>query len=100
MSLAIYHRVYELAGDGDPESSRRFRRVLRVLLVIVAILGVACPLLPTPEPTAVETEVPPQLARIMIEKLKPPAPPKPVVKPKVTPKLAERAAVRPTPERA
>jgi periplasmic protein TonB len=100
MSLATYHRVYELAWDGDPESSRRFRRILRTLLVIVAILGVLFPLLPTPAPTAVETEIPPQLARIMIEKLKPPAPPKPIAKPKVTPKPATKEAVRPAPERA
>ena len=95
MSLATYHRVYELAWDGDPESSRRFRRILRTLLVIVAILGVLFPMLPTPAPTAVETEIPPQLARIMIEKLKPPAPPKPIAKPKVTPKPATKEAVKP-----
>jgi TonB family protein len=101
MALAAYHRVYELAWDGDPESNRRFRRILRTLLIIVAILGVAIPLLPSPEPAAVETEVPPQLARIMIEnKLKPPAPPKPVAKPTVTPRPAVKEAVRPTPERA
>ena len=100
MSLATYHRVYELAWDGDPESRRRFRRILRTLLVIVAILGVLFPLLPTPAPTAVETEIPPQLARIMIEKLKPPAPPKPIAKPKVTPKPATKEAVKPVPERA
>ncbi|HEU5443579.1 MAG TPA: hypothetical protein VFU61_07120 [Steroidobacteraceae bacterium] len=100
MALATYHRLYELAWDGDPESSRRFRRILRTLLALVAILGIAIPLLPTPAPTAVETEVPPQLARIMIEKLKPPAPPKPVAKPRVTPKPAVKEAVRPAPERA
>ena len=100
MSLAAYHRVYELAWDGDPESSQRFRRILRILLVVVAIFGVAFPLLPTPAPTAVETEVPPQLARIMIEKLKPPAPPKPVVKPKTTPRPVAKETVRPAPERA
>ena len=99
MSLAAYHRVYELAWDGDPESSRRFRRILRILLVIVAIFGVLFPLLPTPEPTAVETEIPPQLARIMIEKMKPPVPPKPIVKPRVTPRPVEKQAVRPAPER-
>jgi TonB family protein len=99
MSLATYHRVYELAWDGDPQSSRRFRRILRTLLVIVAILGVLFPLLPTPAPTAVETEIPPQLARIMIEKLKPPAPPKPIAKPKVTAKPAAKEAVKPVPER-
>jgi len=100
MALAAYHRVYELAWDGDPESSRRFRRILRTLLIIVAILGIAIPLLPTPEPTAVETEVPPQLARIMIEqKPKPPVPPKPIEKPRVTPRPVKET-VRPVPERA
>jgi periplasmic protein TonB len=100
MALATYHRLYELAWDGDPESSRRFRRILRTLLVIVAILGIAIPLLPTPAPTAVETEIPPQLARIMIEKLQHPTPPKPTVKPKATPRPAVKEAVRPAPERA
>ncbi|MDE2263234.1 MAG: TonB family protein [Gammaproteobacteria bacterium] len=100
MALAAYHRLYELAWDGDPESSRRFRRILRTLLVIVAILGILFPLLPTPAPTTVETEIPPQLARIMIEKLKPPAPPKPPAKPRVTPRPAAKEAVRPAPERA
>lgn len=100
MSLAAYHRVYELAWDGDPESSRRFRRILRTLLIIVAICGVAIPLLPTPAPTVEETAVPPQLAQIMIEqKLKPPAPPKPISKPKVTARPAEKEPVRPAPER-
>ena len=100
MALAAYHRAYELAWDGDPESSRRFRRILRTLFIIVAILGVLFPLLPTPEPTAVETEIPPQIAKIMIEKLKPPAPPKPIVKPRLTPRPVEKQAVRPAPERA
>ncbi|HEV2272186.1 MAG TPA: AgmX/PglI C-terminal domain-containing protein [Steroidobacteraceae bacterium] len=100
MALATYHRLYELAWDGDPESSRRFRRILRTLLVVVVILGVVFPLLPTPEPTAVETEVPPQLARIMIEKLKPPVPPKPIARPRLTPRPAVKEAVRPAPERA
>jgi len=100
MALAAYHRLYELAWDGDPESSRRFRRILRTLLVVVAILGVLFPLLPTPAPTTVETEIPPQLARIMIEKMKPPARPKPIVKPRTTPRPVVKEAVRPAPERA
>ena len=98
MALATYHRLYELAWDGDPDSSRRFRRILWILFVVVGILGVAFPLLPTPAPTEVETEIPPQLARIMIEKLKPPTPPKPAARPKVTAKPAVKEAVRPAPE--
>jgi protein TonB len=101
MAIAAYHRLYELAWDGDPASSRRFRRILRILLVIVAIFGVLFPLLPAPQPTAVETEVPPQLARIMIEsKPKVPVPPRPMVKPRSTPRAATKEAVRPAPERA
>jgi protein TonB len=102
MALAAYHRVYELAWDGDPESSRRFRRILRTLLVLVAILGVLFPLLPTPAPPAVETEVPPQLARIMIESKPKPPVPKPVVRPRLKPqpRPAVKEAVRPVPERA
>ena len=100
MALAAYHRLYELAWDGDPESSRRFRRILRILLVIVAIFGILFPLLPTPQPTAVETEIPPQLARIMIEKLKPATPPKPIVKPRPTTRPVAKEPVRPAPERA
>ena len=99
MSLAAYHRLYELAWDGDPESSRRFRRILRALLVIVAIFGILFPLLPTPAPPAVETEVPPQLARIMIESKPKPPPPKPLVKPKTTPRPAVKETVKPAPER-
>jgi periplasmic protein TonB len=99
MALAAYHRLYELAWDGDPESSRRFRRILRTLLVLVAIFGILFPLLPTPAPPAVETEVPPQLARIMIESKPKPAP-KPIVRPRTTPRPAVKATVRPVPERA
>jgi len=95
MTLATYHRLYELAWDGDPESSRRFRRILWTLLILVAILGVAVPLLPTPAPPAVETEVPPQLARIMIEsKPKPPVPPKPLLRPRTTPRPVAREPVK------
>lgn len=101
MALAAYHRLYELAWDGDPESSRRFRRILRTLLVIVAILGVLFPLLPTPAPPAVETEVPPQLARVMIESRPKPRPqPKAVFKPTVKPRPVAQEKVRPAPERA
>lgn len=101
MALAAYHRMYELAWDGDPESSRRFRRILRTLLVIVAIFGVVLPLLPTPAPPAVETAVPPPLARIMIEThVTPPAPAKPLPRPKPAARPAQKPRIRPVPPRA
>jgi periplasmic protein TonB len=88
MAIAPYYREFELPWEGDPESSARFRRILRVLLILLAIFGILFPLLSPPKPTAAETEVPQRIAQVMIEeKPKPPPPPPPKVeeKPKVEP---------------
>ena len=89
MLLAPYYREYELPWEGDPESSERFRKLLRNLLILLLLLGIMFPLLPTPKrPTTVE--IPERLARVMLEnKPKPPPPPPPKVeeiKPKIEPK--------------
>jgi len=90
--LAPYYREYDLPWDGDLESSQRFRKILRVLLIVLAIFGILFPLLPRPQHTIAE-EVPERLARVMTQTPKPPAPPPPPVpkpqeKPKIEPKLA------------
>src|SRR6202047_1029812 len=91
MVIAPYYRDFDLPWEGDPESSARFRRILRVLLIILAVFGIAFPLLPTPKHAAME-EVPQRLARVMLESTpKPPPPPPPVPKeekPKIEPKIA------------
>jgi periplasmic protein TonB len=92
MLLAPYYREYDLPWDGDLESSQRFRKILRVLLIMLAIFGILFPLLPRPQHTIAE-EVPERLARVMTQTPKPPAPPpppapKPQEKPKIEPKLA------------
>ena len=88
MLLAPYYREYELPWEGDPESSERFRKLLRNLLILLLLLGIMFPLLPTPKrPTTVE--IPERLARVMLEnKPKPPPPPPKVeeIKPKIEPK--------------
>lgn len=89
MTLTAYHRLYTLAWDGDPESSRRFRRILRPLLALLAILGIALPLLPVPQPSPLETRVPQRLAQIM---LRTQPKPKPVPVAKVAP--VQHVAVR------
>jgi periplasmic protein TonB len=97
MLLAPYYREYDLPWEGDPESTGRFHRILRVLLIVLVILGIAFPLLPTPKRAATE-EIPERLARVMIEnKPKPPPPPPPKVeeKPKIEPPKV--AMVRPPP---
>src|SRR6185503_9188924 len=89
-TLVPFYREYELPWEGDEESSARFRRILRALLIVFVLLGILFPLLPRPKPTATETEVPTRLARVMIEeKPKPPPPPPPV------PKVQEKPVPRP-----
>jgi TonB family protein len=90
MLLAPYYREYELPWEGDPESSERFRKILRVLLILLVLFGILFPLLPSPKHTIAE-EVPERLARVMTQTPKPPPPPpppKPLEKPKIEPKLA------------
>src|SRR5436853_668459 len=87
MILAPFYREFDLPWEGDPESSRRFRKILRVLLVILVVLSIAFPLLPVSKRAEVE-EVPQRLARVMLEnkpKPPPPPPPQPEEKPKVEP---------------
>src|SRR5438067_13933445 len=91
MVIAPYYRDFDLPWEGDPESSARFRKILRVLLIIFVVLGIAFPLLPTPKREPPE-EVPQRLARLMLENKPqppPPPPPKPKAqKPKTEPKAA------------
>jgi len=97
--LAPYYRSYELAWEGDPESSARFRKILRIGLILLLIFGLLFPLLPHPKKTAAEQAIPARLARVMIEsKPKPPPPPPPVQelpKPKIEPE--KKVAVAPPP---
>jgi len=91
MILAPYYREYELPWEGDPESSERFRKILRALLILLLIFGILFPLLPSPK-NAVTEEIPERLARVMLEnkpKPPPPPPPKPQEEqPKIEPKVA------------
>jgi protein TonB len=89
-----FYREFQLPWEGDPESSSRFRKILRVLLILFLIFGILFPLLPTPKLTKGETEVPQRLARVMIqEKPKPPPPPPPVVKEKPKPIEVEKKPI-------
>ena len=89
MLLAPYYRSYELAWEGDPESSQRFRKILRIGLILLLLFGLLFPLLPHPKKSASEEAIPERLAKVMIEsQVKPPPPPPPVQelpKPKIEP---------------
>lgn len=81
--LAPYYRSYELAWEGDEEAQARFRRILRVAVVLLLAFAILIALLPAPRTPPGAAAVPPQLARVMIEEQPkpPPPPPKPEVKP-------------------
>ena len=88
MVIAPFYREFDLPWEGDPDSESRFRKILRVLLILLILFGILFPLLPVPKPTAEETAVPQRIAQVMIEEKPkpPPPPPKPVEeKPKVVP---------------
>ena len=91
MLLAPYYREFELPWETDQEANDRFRKILRVLLIILALFGILFPLLPSPKHTIAE-EVPERLARVMMQTPKPPPPPPPPKpkeeKPKIEPKVA------------
>ena len=91
MLLAPYYREFELPWEGDEEANQRFKKILRVLLIVLALFGILFPLLPSPKHTIAE-EVPERLARVMTQTPKPPPPPPPPKpkeqeKPKIEPKV-------------
>src|SRR5438874_5651727 len=97
MVIAPYYRDFDLPWEGDPESSARFGKILRVLLIIFVVLGIAFPLLPTPKREAPE-EVPQRLARLMLEKKPQPPPPSHPKRQEENPKIEPKVAmVKPPP---
>jgi len=97
--LRPYYREFELAWSFPQEDAERFRKILLAMLLLFLLLGILIPLLPVPqrEKSAAE-DVPPRLAKLMLEKKPPPPPPpkkeepKPEVKkePKPEPKPVDR----------
>jgi periplasmic protein TonB len=85
--LAPFYRSYELPWEGDPESSRRFRRLVVIGLVLFVLGGLIIPFLklPVPKETAAQA-VPDRLARLMVEEKPKPPPPPPPPKPIEPPK--------------
>lgn len=97
----------QLPWESSREEDSRFYRILRIMLAMTLVIALAIPFLSIPELTREEKEdLPPQLARIVLEKkeLPPPPPPepikpKPVVKKKpVKPKPVEKVAEKPKPK--
>jgi protein TonB len=88
------YRTFELPWTASSEFERRYRRILRNVLVIFLVLGILVPLLPVVEKhRAVREELPERVVRLIVEQPKPPPPP-----PRVEPKPETRVVkVEPKP---
>ncbi len=106
MNTVLVPMRVELPWDDGRADARRFRRWLVSVGVPVLILIVLIPWLPLPEVEREELEeLPPELARIVLEKTEPEIPPPPKPKPKpvdeqpiAIPQPETPAEVVPTPE--
>jgi protein TonB len=93
MTIVGYRQDFSLPWDAKRPDRKRFRAWLLGCFLFVGVGGVVLPLLPAPEVDREELEeLPPQLARIMMEKPEP-APPPPPPKPE-----PEEAEAEPEPE--
>jgi TonB family protein len=100
MAVAIH--TLSMPWDLFPEADARFQRILRYNLIAFLILGLLMPWLPLPdtERHAVE-ELPPRMAKLLLESRPPPPPPpkpepvilkpKPQAKPRPSPKPVKQS---------
>lgn len=74
-----YYREYRLPWTASSGQERKFRRLLATILGVAFLLGAVWPWIPTPavDPSEVE-EIPPRIAKLLLEQKPPPPPPKPV----------------------
>jgi TonB family protein len=80
------HRLYELPWTAGDEQEDRFRTLLKRCTATVIGLALLLSFLPVAEVDQSEIqEIPPRLARLMLEQEAPPPPPPPVVEPEPEP---------------
>jgi protein TonB len=93
--LAPYYRRYELPWSPSEEMEQRFRKILRNLTIVFAIIAVLMPFLPRHERVVNTDSLPERVVQLVME---PPPPPPPPPPPKPEPqKIIEKAPVTPKP---
>jgi TonB family protein len=78
LGLAPFYRRFELPWARTEEAERKFKKLLRILLIVVTILAVLIALLPAPQrakPTV--DDLPERVVQLIVERPKPPPPPPP-----------------------
>jgi TonB family protein len=75
-----FYREYDLPWTSDGDQERKFQRQLGIAFLVVCVLSIVWPFIPTPEPDPYDVEdIPPRIAQLMLEEkpLPPPPPPEP-----------------------
>jgi len=102
MTAIAFAPQFDLPWDVKRDDVRKFNRWLMICVLTIAVGGATIPWLPMPEVDREELEeLPPQLARIVLEKpepVVPPPPPKPEVK-EEKPIPEEKPEVKPEPKK-
>jgi len=103
VGLAPYFRRFELPWAPGEESERRFKRLLRILLIIATLIAILIWLLPMPERAKPKVEdLPERVVQLIVQKPPPPPPPpppEPEKKPEPEkPKPVEKPTEKPKPE--
>jgi periplasmic protein TonB len=76
--LAPFFRRFELPWSLEEESERKFKKLLRILLIIATLLAILIVLLPKRQAERMKPEdVRERVAQLIVEKPKPPPPPPP-----------------------
>ncbi len=101
-----YYREYELPWTSNTGQEQKFRRLLLIVMLSIAVLGIVWPFLPSPQPDpdAIE-EIPPRIAKLLLQEKPPPPPPKveqpepePEPLPETEPQQVAEAEPEPEPE--
>src|SRR5882757_5341716 len=93
-ALAPYFRRYELPWSPAEDMERRFRVILRNLVIVFALIAVLMPFLPRQERVVNTESLPERVVQLVME---PPPPPPPPPAPKPEKPLEKVPSAKPTP---
>jgi protein TonB len=102
MNLAPFYRRFELPWAASEETERRFKKLLRILLIITTLLAILIAVLPERQAERMKPqELKERVAQLIVEKPKPPPPPPPPPEEKKPepekPKPTEKPVEKPKP---
>jgi protein TonB len=81
-----FYREYDLPWETGTSQEKRYHRLLGIVFATVLVLSLAWPFIPTPEPDPDEViEIPPRIAKLLLEQQAPPPPPPKPVEPEPEP---------------